>query len=153
MLDFFEKNHDHYIQSLKSGVWLPIPEIVSGGYKVSLIDESKVADLNHLFKYDSFNLEISDNAVWICDIGKLLSFDKTLFQDRDEIFYYDLDKIKVTSGLRVPMPNGKYLVSILGSLENQQPCFSFVFKPVSEFDGFKDPREDEKYSFQFDEIK
>lgn len=143
LLDFFEKNHDDYIQSLKTGTWLPIPQINSGAYEIQIIND----DIDGIFYYDDFNLEITDNALWICDLGKLSSFDKGLFQDKNEIYYYTLDHKKIVSAIKVPMNNGKYLLSIFGSMKNNTPCFSFKFKTVDSFEAFKDPREDDIYDF------
>lgn len=143
LLDFFEKNHDFYIQSLKTGVWFPIPQINSGTYKIEIINH----DIEHFFHYDGFNLEITDHYIWICDIGELSSFDKSLFQNTDEIHYYTLDNKKIVSAIKIPMNNGKYLVSIFGSMQNNVPCFSFQFKPANSFESLKDPREDDIYDF------
>lgn len=143
LLDLFEKNSSLYIKSLQNGVWLPIPQIDAGEYDVKLVDKA----INSRFKYGSFNLEITDNMLWIADIGELLKFDKTAFQATDEIYYYTLDNEKIISAVKVAVPNGKYLVSIFGSKENNKRCFSFKLEPVSNFVSYEDSRED-KYNFQ-----
>lgn len=143
LLDYFEKNHDFYVQSLRTGVWLPIPQINSIAYTIEIVNN----EIDSIFHYEHFNLEITDDYVWVCDIGHLSSIDKNLFQDGDEIYYYTLDNTKIVSGIKIPMNNGKYLVSIFGSMKNDMPCFSFQFNSINSFEYFKDPREDEIYDF------
>ncbi len=150
LLDFFQKNQEIYIQSLRNGVWIPIPNINSIGYKIKIINnEEGINDINKIFHYNHFNLDVTDDSVWICDIGKFLNFDKEVFKEKDELFYYTLDNKKITNAVKFPIPSGKYTVSIIGSIENDTPCFTFKFDAIDNFVGFNDPREDDKYPFYF----
>lgn len=150
LLDFFEKNHNFYLQSIKEGIWIPITKINSGKYEIKILDNKKYENSNkYIFQYDNFNIQITDNSLWICDIGEFLNFDKEVFKEKDELFYYTLDNKKITNAVKFPIPSGKYTVSIIGSIENDTPCFTFKFDAIDNFVGFNDPREDDKYPFYF----
>lgn len=137
ILDLFQNDDELYLESLMKGIWLPIVNISSIGYQIKLIEKKE--DYN--FVYENFNLDISDDELWICDIGKLHKFNGSEFNNIDELFYYTLDNERITNGIKFPIKSGKYKVSIYESIENNIPCFSFSLLPVHDFNNYNDPRE------------
>lgn len=143
ILDLFSNDHDIYIDSLKNGVWIPISNIDSDDYQLEILSGSKN---DYIFVYKHFNLKIGINGLWICDIGKLLKFDKSYFLNKDYLSYYTYDKQKIINGVRFEIPEGEYRVNIYGSLIHGKPCFSFELIRKTLFKEINDPR---KYDFRF----
>ncbi|MFJ5789252.1 hypothetical protein ACIP9G_04130 [Lysinibacillus sp. NPDC093197] len=103
--------------------------------------------------YHNFNIEVKD-TLWIASIGLFYELNRNKFLENDEISYQTLDGETLYSGFRYNVDSGKYLVSIKGyarkkKLAYPNPNFGFLFslKKVVEFEGYNDPREDEKYNF------
>ncbi|WP_230661380.1 hypothetical protein [Psychrobacter sp. I-STPA10] len=142
LLDLFQNNADLYLDSLKLGVWLPITPISSIGYRIKLSDEI-IAKSNDV--YSGFNIEVKENSLWLCDIGKLRKIDYSLFNEKESLYYYTLDNQKRVNGVKLPVKNGKYLVTISELLENDIPTIILKFDLVKTFSGFNDPRDDNKY--------
>ena len=156
ILEFFQKNHEAYLESLKEGVWIPVLPVQSTKYiiKIKNKDESFSDEWENIFQYDGFNLEIgANNDLWIGSLGSLLNFNKNDFSG-DEQSYETLDGNVLFNGFKYNMSKGKYLVNILGFKRNHEMEFpnanlgyQFNFNLTEEFHGYKDPREDDKYTF------
>ncbi|AEW86664.1 hypothetical protein C3B47_14065 [Flavobacterium columnare] len=158
ILEFFQKNHELYLKSLEQGVWLPILPIDSMEYIIKF-DNSEKFDSNweKVFNIDEFNLEIgNDNSFWVGSIGNLLKFEVENYLNNTEDCnsYSTLDGEILYDSFKFNIENGKYLVNIIGykrksALEYPEANYgySFEFKKVEQFIGYKDPREDDKYVF------
>ncbi len=159
ILEFFQKNHEVYLDSLKEGVWIPVLPIQSTKYiiKIKNKDENFSDEWENIFQYDGFNLEIGqDNDLWIGSLGSLLNFNKNDFSG-DEQSYETLDGNVLFNGFKYNMSKNKYRVNILGFKRIHEMEFpganlgyQFDFNLIEEFDGYKDPREDDKYTFNID---
>ncbi|MBO0593368.1 hypothetical protein I2486_18360 [Cellulophaga sp. E16_2] len=154
-LNYFQKNQKNYIESLKEGVWLPILPIDSIEYLIKL-NEKFNDDWIELFEINNFNIEIEDdNNLWIGSLSNLHTWCMEDYDSSKDFNSYEtLDDETLYSSFRFNIPKGKYLVNIKGykrkeKLEYPEANFGFLFElnEVENFDGFKDPREDEKYSF------
>ena len=154
LLEHFQKNHNRYLAALRKGIWIPFLPIDSieyiiklNGYMTTFCDEWE-----QKIRYDGFNIEVKD-TLWITSISQLISFDGTRFSGY-ETSYRTLDGKNWYSGFKFDVPSGRYLVSIEGYARKEKqdypnPNYGFLFslKKVDEFNGFKDPREDEVYKF------
>jgi hypothetical protein len=156
ILEVFQKNHDLYIKSLQEGVWIPIVPIESTKYIISENDIYFNNDWERQFKYENFNLDLSDNTFWVGSFGNLLNLNVEQFTNstNDSISYQTLDGITLYKSFKFKLERGKYLVNIIGykrknKLEYPEVNYgySFEFKKVQEFNGYMDPREDDKYLF------
>jgi len=156
ILEVFQKNHDLYIKSLQEGVWIPILPIESTKYIISDSDIYFNNDWEKQFKYENFNLDLSDNTFWVGSFGNLLNLNVEQFTNstNDSISYQTLDGITLYKSFKFKLESGKYLVNIIGykrknKLEYPEANYgySFEFKKIQEFNGYMDPREDDKYLF------
>ncbi|MEK5039318.1 hypothetical protein [Sporosarcina sp. FSL K6-3457] len=154
VLKNFQENHERYLSSLKDGVWVPFVPIDTLKYSIKVENKGEFFDDDWVKKFDhkDFNIHI-DGSIWITGLGLLLEYDKTKFID-DVISSETLDGIPLSFGFRYDLESGKYLVKITGySLKekldypNANYGFLFSFVKVDHFEGFNDPREDEKYNF------
>ncbi|MFY0519800.1 hypothetical protein ACOMCU_18505 [Lysinibacillus sp. UGB7] len=155
LLKNFQDNHKRYLTSLAEGIWIPFLPINSIEYIVKLENCNQTFDDEWEGKivYHDFNIEVKD-TLWIADVGSFYTFNKNEYLENDEISYQTLDGETVYSGFRYNVSSGKYLVSIKGyarkkKLDYPNANFGFLFSlvKVNEFEGFNDPREDEKYNF------
>ncbi len=156
ILEFFQKNNEVYLDSLKEGLWIPLLPIQSTKYiiKIKNKDENFSDEWENIFQYDGFNLEIGrNNDLWIGSLGSLVNFNKNDFLE-DEQSYETLDGNVLFKGFRYDMFKNKYQVKILGfkrshemEFPNANLGYQFDFNLIEEFDGYKDPREDDKYIF------
>ena len=156
ILEVFQKNQDLYLKSLQEGVWIPIVPIESTKYIISENDDYFVKDWEKQFKYENFNLDINNDTFWIGSFGNLLNLNVEQFTNstNDNISYQTLDGITLFKSFKFKLESGKYLVDIIGYkrknfLEYPEANYgySFDFKKIEEFKGYKDPREDDKYLF------
>lgn len=156
----FQDNHNRYLASLKNGIWVPFLPINSIEYIIKLenCNQSFDDEWEEKFVYHDFNIEVKD-SLWIADIGSFYEFDKNEFLGNDEVSYETLDGKTLYSGFRYSVSSGKYSVSIKGyarkkKLDYPNSNFGFLFslKKVNEFEGFNDPREDERYNFNVAKI-
>ena len=156
LLDYFQDNHDIYIEMISKGIWLPCVGINSVEYVLKLdgYDESFSSDWEEKFKYDNFNMDVID-YLWITDIGKFLNFDKNKFLENSILSYQTLDGCTIYNGFKYKMPSGKYSVSIRGYTRREKLDFPevnlgfyFTFTKVDNFSDFNDPREIAKYNFK-----
>jgi hypothetical protein len=158
ILEFFQKNHELYLKSLEEGVWLPILPIDSIEYIIKVDkDESFDNNWDKVFNIDGFNLEIgNDNSFWVGSTGNLLTFEINDYLDDSKKYnsYETLDGEVLYDSFKFKLESGKYLVDIIGYkrknfLEYPEANYgySFDFKKIEEFKGYKDPREDDKYLF------
>ena len=156
LLEFFQKNHNEYLESIKTGTWIPIVPIDSIEYIV------KVNDLfdnewDEIREEKGFCLEIgSDNSLWIGSFSDILTIDFKSFKNNSDGYkcYETLDGQKIYDSFKFDVPQGKYIVNIKGfkrkkELEYPNTNFGFLFEleKVESFNEFKDPREDDKYDF------
>ncbi|CAM3510334.1 MULTISPECIES: hypothetical protein [Zobellia] len=155
LLSFFQKNHDKYLKSIEEGAWLPILPIDSIEYIVQ-VNKALSEDWIEIYKIEGFNIEVgNDNSLWIGSLSNLHNWNpKDYPKDKDFNSYETLDGQKCYGSHRFDIPKGKYLINIKAykhkkQLEYPQANFGFSFEleSVNQFDGYKDPREDEKYSF------
>lgn len=155
ILSLFQKDHDLYINSLKEGVWIPIVPIISGKYVIN--GEFSDRDWLQVYKYDNFNLDITDSGYWVGSFGNLLNLNPREFLDckTNNIPYKYIDCFKAT---RFEKDSGKYLVSITGyKRRDTSNCseakfgYSLSFQKVEEFSFYNDPREDDTYTFGMSE--
>lgn len=156
----FQDNHKRYLTSLAEGVWTPFLPINSIKYVIKLDNYNQSFDdeWEEKLVYHDFNIEVRE-TLWIGSIGLLYEFDNKKFIENDEISYQTLDGVTLYSGFRYNVSSGKYLVSIKGyarkkKLDYPNANFGFLFslRKVNEFEGFNDPREDEKYNFNVAKI-
>ncbi|CAM3764514.1 hypothetical protein FLBR109950_00140 [Flavobacterium branchiophilum] len=154
ILNVFQKKHDLYLESILQGAWLPILPIDSVKYKIKITNINEKFDDNweNKLEQEQFNLKIINN-VWIGSISELLEFNKSMFE-KDFISQETLDGIKLFTGYKYNLISGLFQVKIEGfkrkqllDYPNANFGFQFTFKKVDSFDGFKDPREDDKYNF------
>jgi len=155
LLDYFQKNHERYLSTLKEGVWIPIVQINSIEYTIKLdgYEQSYCDEWEQKFEYSGFNIEVKD-GLWIADIGHFLEFDKDDLTG-DEASYQTLDGETIYSGHKYDVPSGKYLVSIKGftrkePLKYPKSNYGFLFSltKIEDFDGYNDPRKDKIYNFK-----
>jgi hypothetical protein len=158
LLEFFQKNHELYLKSLEQGVWLPILPIDSIEYIIKFGNKENFdSSWEKVFNIDEFNLEVgNDNSFWIGSTGNLLTFEVNdyLGDSKDYNSYSTLDGEVLYDSFKFNLESGKYLVNIIG-YKRKSPLeypeanygYSFEFKKVDEFIGYKDPREDDKYLF------
>ena len=158
LLALFQKEKDTFISSQKEGIWVPIPQINSGGYVIKLegYDVPFNDEWEQKIEYGGFNIEIED-TLWISDIGSLIMFDINRYHEED-IFFMTGDGNKRYSDLRYNVQTGKYLLTIKGYLrkdihEFPSPNYGFQFSldRVDEFMNYKNPRED-RYEFNIAHI-
>ena len=154
LLNYLQKNHDTYIDSLKQGIWIPFLPINAIEYILKLENNGDTfdEDWERKIEYSGFNIDV-DDSLWIADIARLSDFDREDFADND-ISYQTLDHQTIYAGFCFNLPSGKYNVSIKGYKRKNpldHPCanFGFLFSlvEVNEFNEYKDPREDEIYDF------
>ncbi|MBQ3513249.1 MAG: hypothetical protein IJA32_05550 [Lachnospiraceae bacterium] len=176
LLSFFQKNKKKYIQLQKEGIWVPFASIDSVEYfiKVENLGETFNDEWDKKFEYEGFNLDVS-NGIWISDVGSFLEFDENEYQgegkeqvekfgtvsyySNTERWYTTLDGEKIYTDFWYDIPSGKYLLTIKGYARKEivdrkavNYGFQFVFKKVDEFDGYKNPRE-EQYNFNVASMK
>jgi hypothetical protein len=170
VLALFQKNKDVYLESIKNGVWMPVPSINSGKYVICVegYDTPFGEEWTQILSYDGFNIDVK-NGLWISDIGTLLEFDKMEYEGegREEtspygtVSYYsnkeqwhkDLNGHVTYSGFWYDVPEGKYLLTVTGfarkeATDDKKTNYGFQFK-LTKVDGFfemKNPRE-ETYDF------
>lgn len=157
ILEVFQKNHELYLKSLQEGVWIPILPIESTKYIVSKENEFDFSiDWHNHFKYEGFNLDVTDNEFWIGSFGSLLNLNIEQFTGSidNSISYKTLDGNTLYKAFKFNIESGKYRVNILGykrkvllNFPEANYAYSFDFYKVEQFDSFKDPREDDKYLF------
>ena len=170
LLALFQKNQKKYLQLQKEGVWIPFVQIDSVGYRVKIKNHGEEFDdeWEEKFAYEGFNLAVGA-GVWISDIASFLNFDEKEYQgegeerigkfgivsyhSKTERWYMSLNGKKIYSDLWYNIPSGKYLLTIKGYARKEivdrkaVNCgFQFEFKEVDEFEGYKNPRE-EQYDF------
>ena len=156
VLQLFQKEQNLYQKSIKTGSWLPIPQIDSVVYEIKItnLGDSFNEEWEKKYNYTSFNLCVGeDNSIWIGSIGVLFDWNLNKFTD-NSITYSTLDGIQLTSALKFPLEKGKYLVSIQGykrkeklNSPNSNSGFLFSFTKVEDFENVNDPRDDDKYLF------
>lgn len=155
ILRVFQDNYDLYIESLREGIWIPIVPINSIKYEIMMsCDETVESNWEKIFSYEGFNLNVEDGNVWIGSFGSLINFKISQFKNPsiDRLSYQTLDGETLHKGFRINLNKGKYHVRISGYKKRITSDFSiygygFDFKPTDEFTTYKDPREDEKYTF------
>lgn len=170
VLELFQKKKDFYLDSVKEGIWMPVPSINSGQYvlKIEGYDDSFSNEWTQVLSYDGFNIDIK-NGLWISDIGLLLGFNKNEFEGEGRevispygtvdyfsdkvIWHKDLDGNVSYSAYWYDIPEGKYLLTVTGFARKEiidkravNYGFQFGLKKADEFTGYKNPRE-EGYEF------
>ncbi len=170
VLALLQKKKDIYLESIKGGVWMPIPSINSGKYVIGLegYDDTFSDEWTQVLSYEGFNLNVK-NGLWISDIGSFLEFDKTEYEGdgREETSPYgtvnyfsskeqwhkDLDGHVTHSAYWYDVPEGKYLLTVTGFarreiVDDRAANYGFQFKltEVEEFKEARNPRE-EVYKF------
>ncbi len=159
ILDLFQKDMEKYLVSQQEGVWLPLAQINSGEYiiKVKDFDEDFDDEWEEKIEYDGFNLEV-DDGIWISDVGSLLTFNPSIFSGTENCFE-DGDGTLLYSDFKYNISSGKYLVKVKGYVRKQllgfpnaDYGFLFSFTRIEEFDGYKNPRE-EQYDFNVASMK
>lgn len=157
ILSVFQKNHDLYIKSIVEGVWIPIVPIISTKYILDNTFSSE--EWIECFEHKHFNLNIIDETYWVGSFGNLLNinFEQFLHTNTDSISYQTLDGVMLYSAFKYQLGNGNYNVSIKGFRRKNilnypfaNYGFSFDFNKVNSFTGYNDPRNNERYSFNFE---
>lgn len=170
VLALFQKKKDLFLETVKDGIWMPIPSINSGEYviKVEGYDDSFGDEWMQVLSYNGFNLDVK-NGLWISDIGSLLEFDKTEYEGEGrEVtspygithFFSSKEKWHKDSKGNIfhtefwyDVPEGRYLLTLTGFarkeiVDDRAVNYGFEFK-LTKVDGFteaKNPRE-EIYDF------
>ncbi len=159
LLSFFQKKDKKYLLSQRSGVWMPIPQINAGKYiiRVKNIDMPFDEEFEEIMEYEGFNIRIT-NGIWIGDIELMQPFEVDKYEG-ESISYQTIDGYTRYSGFKYDIPEGKYLISVKGYTRKEiVDCkavnygYQFEFKKVDEFDGYKNPREEE-YDFNVANMK
>ncbi len=160
ILKLFQENQSLYLDSLAKGVWIPILPIDATKYRI------KIANLDEVFgdewektvEEEGFNLNVKD-SLWVISVGILSDLAKEILNN-DNISYETLDGNMLYQGFKFECPSGKYTVKIEGyrrTIEREfpEPNFGYLFTldQVSEFQGYKDPRENDKYFFNVAQVK
>ncbi len=174
LLALFQKDKKTFLKLVKEGVWIPLPQLDSDDYciKVKNLGEEYDDQWEQVLAYDGFNLEIAD-GMWVSGLGSFLKFDEAeypeegheyegpfgikCYDSREERWNISLNGYKSFSDIRVDIPAGKYLLAIKGfarkemidrRLDKEAVNYGYQLDlvKVSEFNGFKNPREDE-YNF------
>ena len=155
VLDLFQKDQNLYRNSIRTGSWLPIPQIDSVYYEIKIahLDDTFDEEWEEKYSYTSFNLSVGgDNSIWVGSIGLLYNWNVNDFVG-DAITYSTLDGLQLTSALKFPLEKGKYSVSIQGYKRKEKQNslspnsgFLFSFTKVEDFESANDPRDD-KYLF------
>lgn len=176
LLAFFQKNKKRYLFTQKEGIWVPISQINSIKYHIKLkgYDEAFDDEWEQRLEYGGFNLEVKD-GLWISSIGSFLEFDAGKYTGSGETYkssygimhyfsnkerwYQTLDGYKLYTDFKYDVPAGKYLLSVKGYARKEivdrravNYGFQFELRKVDEFDGYKNPRE-EQYDFNVAEMK
>ena len=106
------------------------------------------------FTYDGFNLNVEDGNIWIGSLGSLVNFKISQFKNPtlDSLSYQTLDGQTLYKGFRIRLEKGKYRVAISGykkrvTTDSTIYGYGFNFELTNEFTSYKDPREDEQYTF------
>ena len=162
VLQYFQKNPEIYLNTLKEGIWIPFVGINSIDYVIKLVgyDQPFNDEWEQKFDYEGFNIEIK-NGLWFSDTKSFHPFDKDKYVGSDEISYQietligsSYEMTTVYSGFKYEVPSGKYSLSIKGYKRRQRlefpnvNCgFLFSLDKVNGFEGFNNPREDELYNF------
>ena len=159
VLNLFQKDKKRYLNSLEQGFWIPLVQIDSGEYviKIEDFDESFGDEWEQRMEYEGFNLDVSD-GIWVSDIGSLNMFEPSEFCGTERIFE-DGDATMLHSDFKYDIPHGKYIIKIKGYIRKELLEFPhsnygylFSFFKVNEFDGYKNPRE-EQYNFNVASMK
>lgn len=154
ILFLFQNNHELYLESLLEGVWIPITPIVSTKYIINGIFPEE--EWKECFEYKNFNLEITDNSYWVGSFGNLLKLNRKQFLENssNSISYKTLDNKNIFSAIRFKLENGLYYVNLKGYERIQHQDYPIAnygikleFKAIEEFIGYKDPRNDQEYTF------
>ena len=157
VLDLFQNNKSLYLESISVGSWVPIVTIDSIEYIIKVSNNDECFDLGweRVYVYNGFNISI-DNDVWIASIGILLNWSEQTYvhHKSDTMSYQTLDGETLFSAFRYSLESGKYLLKIEGykrkekqGYPNANSGFLFSFIKVDKYTGYKDPREDDIYSF------
>lgn len=175
VLELLQKDKALYLDSVKEGVWMPIPSINSGRYviKVEGCDDPFSEEWTQVLSYDGFHIDVK-NGLWISDIGSLLKFDRKEFEGEGrevssgagtadyfsnrEIWHKDLAGAVHHSAYWYDIPDGKHLLTITGFARKEitdaravNYGFRFGLEKVDAFTGCKNPRE-ESYEFNVEWI-
>lgn len=159
LLALFQKKDKKFLLSQERGVWMPIPQINAGDYiiKVQGVDQPFGDEFEEILEYEGFNIEIT-NGIWIGDIGLMQLFEVDKYVG-DSISYQTIDGYTRYKGFKYDIPEGRYQISVKGyahkNFEDYNTIkygFLFAFKKVDEFDGYKNPRE-EQYDFNVASLK
>lgn len=154
ILSLFQNNHELYLESLLEGVWIPITPVVSTKYIINGIFPEE--EWKECFEYKNFNLEITDNSYWVGSFRNLLNLNRKQFLENspNSISYKTLDNKNILSAIRFKLENGLYHVSIKGYDRRHHQNYPVAnygikleFKAIEEFTGYKDPRNDQEYTF------
>lgn len=170
VLDLFQKKKDLFLESVKDGIWMPVPSINSGKYVIKLegYDDSFGDEWTEVLSYDGFNIDVK-NGLWVSDIGSLLVFDKTEYEgegrevtsaygtisyfSNKEQWHKDLDGHISYSAYWYDVPEGKYLLTLTGFARKEivddkaaNYGFQFHLRKTDHFTDVKNPRE-EVYEF------
>lgn len=161
VLEYFQKDNDIYIDSISKGIWFPLLPIDSTEYIIGVGNDNPFNnEWVEIHRETAFNVSIGkDNSLWIGSIGLLSNFSTSQFEGKSELYYHTLDEEMCYNAFKFQVEEGFYKVDIIGYKKEQVLAISkanygflFILKPVKEFNGFKDPREDEKYNFNIAQI-
>lgn len=159
LLKLFQENQSLYLDSLAEGVWIPMLPIDSIKYSIKILNLGEVFgdEWEKTIEEEGFNLTI-ENSLWVVSIGVLSDLTKESF-DSDNISYETLDGNTVYQGFNFQYPSGKYSVKVEGykriiEKEFPEPNYGFLFTmdKVDGYQGYNDPREDDKYFFNVAQI-
>lgn len=176
LLKLFQKDKKKYLQLQEEGIWIPFVSIDLAGYCVRIknLGEEFDDEWEEKYEYDGFNIAVN-GGIWISDIGSFLTFDPSNYEgegrecmtnygtvdyySNKEIWYTTLSGKKMYSDIWCDIPDGKYLLTIKGYVRKEivdrkavNYGFQFEFIKVEEFEGYKNPRE-EQYNFNIGSIK
>ena len=176
LLKLFQKDKKKFVQLQKEGIWIPLPQIdaVTYSLKIENLGEEFNGEWEKKLEYEGFNISVN-NGIWISDTGSFMNFESSNYEgdgrecitsygtidyfSNKEIWYTTMSGKKMYSDIWYDIPSGKYLLTIKGYARKEivdrkavNYGFQFVFKKVDEFDGYKNPRE-EQYNFNVASMK
>lgn len=180
LLKVFQSKKKLYLESQKEGIWFPMAGINFFEYviKVDGFDEPFSDEWEQKLEYSGFNLEVK-NGLWISGFGSLFEFKPEQYGGEegsyavntpfgDIMYYYNKNEVSRKSlegkisytDYRYDIPDGKYLLTVKGYTRGDRKnytygnCgFFFSLARVEDFDGFKNPREQDEFDFNVGSIK
>lgn len=169
LLAAFHFNHLLFLKLVKKGIWLTLPQIGCYNYYIAIKNFGEEFDdtWDKVLEYGGFNLSVKD-GLWISGNGEFLKYEKEIYEgeerevtgnfgivthyEKEKHWYMTLNDYLVVEAVKVDLPEGKYLVNIVGyarketvedTKQDANYGYQFQFIKVDRFNGYKNPRTDQ----------